>query len=93
MFERKKLVIFDMDGVLADTEPVHEAAKHEMLRRMGVSECFDFSQVAGQSVTAIWKPVLQKYELQKSMAEIEQLQYELVLAGLQRQGKIGRAHV
>ena len=38
-----KLIIFDMDGVLADTEPLHRNSKYKILERFGVHEKPDLS--------------------------------------------------
>ena len=42
MEERKiNLVIFDVDGVIFDSEPLHYRAKLEILQSFGLNETFD----------------------------------------------------
>ncbi|MGE4549506.1 MAG: HAD family hydrolase [Intestinibacillus sp.] len=82
LFHGKKLVVFDMDGVLADTEPVHEFVKEEMLEQMGVPDKIDFSKVAGLSIVEVWQPVIEKYGLSITAPEIELWQSRLVLRTL-----------
>lgn len=86
-----KLMMFDMDGVIADTEPLHYAMKYEMLRAMGVADRPDFSGLSGKSMHEIWTPLIEQYHLPKTYEEIARWQCELVLRGLIDRG-IGPSH-
>ena len=48
--------IFDMDGVIVDSEPRHEQAFREVFREMGYGEThgIDFSRYLGRSDRALW---------------------------------------
>lgn len=60
-----KAVIFDMDGVLVDSEPVHFAANWKMLKESFNIEIEyeDYRQYIGSTLEKIWKFYREKYEL------------------------------
>jgi len=62
--ERFAAVIFDLDGVLWDGEPLYHEAFNVVLAPLGhhVSE-EDYSQVIGQSVEACWEWMWERFEL------------------------------
>lgn len=57
-----KGVIFDMDGVITDTEPVHAAAAQKILERLGIatdlSYCYDF---IGRPAIKLFEDALHRY--------------------------------
>lgn len=57
-----KGVIFDMDGVITDTEPVHAAAAQKVLERLGIfmdlSYCYDF---IGRPAIKLFEDALRRY--------------------------------
>lgn len=69
-------IIFDMDGVLADTERIHAAAECEILKRYGIEfNADDLSkQYAGMPESAIWPTVFGTSG--KEMPQIESLMQE-----------------
>lgn len=59
-----KAVIFDMDGVIVDTEPGYFYALNEYLARFGVSVSREFNeQLIGISYSRIWQLVVREYGL------------------------------
>jgi len=65
-------IIFDMDGVIVDSEPRHEQAFREVFREMGLGEDhgIDFSKYLGRSDRALW---LDFMALHKPRHTLEQL--------------------
>ena len=49
MYPLVRLVLFDMDGVLADTEPVHLEATNRALSRYGIELSEEESGAAAQA--------------------------------------------
>lgn len=60
-----KAVVFDMDGVLIDSEPVHFAANKRMMReQFGIELVYeDYRGFIGSTVEKIWKFYREKYKL------------------------------
>ena len=60
-----KAVIFDMDGVLVDSEPVHFAADYKMLKSNFNIELRyeDYRQYIGSTIEKLWKFFREKYKL------------------------------
>ena len=66
-----KLAIFDMDGVLADTEPVYEKMYREIYRRFGLElPREERDSFIGRSSSHIWKFVKEKYSIEASVEEL-----------------------
>ena len=56
-----KAVLFDMDGVLVDTEPIHFSSIKKLLEKNLIRiPDTDFAEYIGLSEHAIWKKVKQK---------------------------------
>ena len=60
-----KAVIFDMDGVLVDSEPVHFAADRKMLEdNFNIELSYeDYSRYIGSTIEKLWKFFREKYKL------------------------------
>lgn len=71
------MIIFDMDGVLLDSEPCHARAERAMLRRCGISE--GIGETAGKSHADIWCPLIERYNLPVSQPELERRQNALAM--------------
>ncbi|MCC3332034.1 HAD family hydrolase [Nocardia abscessus] len=57
-------VIWDFDGVIANTEPVQEQAFTETLRRMNIAPPKDyFTDLIGMPEPDIWQDLVSKYEI------------------------------
>lgn len=58
-----KAVIFDMDGVIADTEPLHEKARNHLLAELNLDVEKISPTAIGRSKRAFWGEVVSKYSL------------------------------
>lgn len=76
---KTKIVIFDMDGVLVDSEPLHAFTEYRILREHGVTEMPDASLTVGKSSYIIWCSLIQAYHLPGTPDSLLQLQYEYLL--------------
>lgn len=69
-----KAVIFDMDGVLIDSEPIHFESDVNVLKRFNKELSFDFyKKYIGTTMYEIWKNIKQEYDLSLSMEELIKL--------------------
>jgi beta-phosphoglucomutase family hydrolase len=60
-----KAVLFDMDGVIVDTEPLHRKAYHQMFDDMNIKVDTDlYESFTGQSTINICKRLVDHFELQ-----------------------------
>lgn len=65
-------VIFDMDGVIVDSEPRHERAFREVFHEMGYGEThgMDFPLYYGRSDRALWVDFIAKHQPPWSLEEL-----------------------
>lgn len=75
-----KLVVFDMDGVVLDSEPLHEKARQRMFREMGVVPDSRMPDAVGKSASGFWRSILRIYNLEGDPYVLERRQYTLVAA-------------
>jgi len=81
-----RAVIFDMDGVLADSEPLICAAAMEMFREQGlVVQPADFHPFVGTGENRYLGGVAEKYGLVLDVVKAKARTYELYLAMVPRQ--------
>lgn len=67
-----RAVIFDMDGVLIDSEPVHAKAAVETLKPYGVELTLDYCyEFIGTSTRFMLQTVIEQYNLSVSCTELE----------------------
>ncbi len=74
-----KLVLFDLDGVILNSEPLHDNAKKRLLAEAGITENLDLSWSVGKPSRLLWSQMRSLYHLKLSEAELEQLQYDYIL--------------
>jgi beta-phosphoglucomutase family hydrolase len=68
-----KAVIFDMDGVLVDTEPLSDIHMHKHFKKLGLKVPFNyFEQFRGITTPEFWRIIVKKFNLQKSVEELVQ---------------------
>jgi HAD superfamily hydrolase (TIGR01509 family) len=69
---RCKAIIFDMDGVVIDSEPRHERAFREVFAKMGYGENhgMDFPAYYGRSDRALWLDFIAKHRPAFSLEEL-----------------------
>jgi HAD superfamily hydrolase (TIGR01509 family) len=67
-----KAVIFDMDGVIVDSEPRHERAFLEVVRELGYSDCLElnFADYIGRSDKELWVDFVAKHRPAQSLGEL-----------------------
>lgn len=68
-----KAVIFDMDGVIIDSEPLHARANILALKKYGINLTFDYvSQFIGKTILAMCETIKKDYNLEISAKELSQ---------------------
>ncbi len=65
-------VIFDMDGVLLDSEPLHYEAVRQILAEQGVDfPLEDYFRYLGTTLTSTWDDLCERYPITMSFAQFE----------------------
>lgn len=67
-----KAVIFDLDGVIIDSEPRHEQAFHEIWKEMGYASNhgIEFEHYYGKSDRAVWEDFIARHQPEQSIEEL-----------------------
>lgn len=66
-----KAVLFDMDGVIVDTEPLHRKAYHQMFKDVNIEVDEDlYSSFTGQSTTNICKRLVDRFGLSQTPEDL-----------------------
>lgn len=67
-----RAVIFDMDGVIVDSEPYHERAFHEVVRDIGYERRFNmrFSDYVGLSDHVMWVEFVRRHKPPQTVEEL-----------------------
>lgn len=66
-----KAVLFDMDGVIVDTEPLHKQAYFLMFEKVGITVSQEmYNAYTGQSTIEICKDLVQKFNLSIGATEL-----------------------
>ena len=72
--KKVKAVIFDMDGVLVDTEPLHIQTEKRMFRKMNLSiSDEEHAGYMGTATDVMWKQIIGKRNLPLDIAEMTEL--------------------
>ena len=74
-----KAVIFDMDGVIADTEPLHEQARNILLADLGLDVESISPAAIGRSKRVFWGEVAEKYKLSLSADELTRREFVILM--------------
>ena len=72
-------VIFDMDGVLLDSEPLHLAAKLDILKGFGVTG-IDVAGYAGIGNIEFWSDMKREFGIQEEILDLLNMQYSHILS-------------
>ncbi|MDE2966094.1 MAG: HAD family phosphatase [Chloroflexota bacterium] len=65
-------VIFDMDGVLLDSEPLHYEAVRQALAEQGVDFPYDdYARYLGTTLTSTWDELCERYPITMTLDEFE----------------------
>ena len=85
-----KAVIFDMDGVIVDSEPRHERAFLEVAREIGYGETHGvvWADYVGRSEHDLWVDFVARHKPPQSMDELLKLKRDRVLEILRREEPI-----
>lgn len=66
-----KAIIFDMDGVIIDSEPFHEKIERGLLEEFGeFISAEEYSSFIGTTDKHIWSTLKEKYDLEPSVEEL-----------------------
>lgn len=79
MLQNIKLVIFDLDGVLADTEPLHYYAKSEILQSLGLKNEININDFIGKPNREFWDLALRGSGISIPFSALETRQYDIIL--------------
>jgi HAD superfamily hydrolase (TIGR01509 family) len=72
-----RTVIFDMDGVIIDSEPVHFKVEQQMFKELGISISFEkHAGFVGTSSQNMWEQIVKEYSLEASPGELTSSEYE-----------------
>jgi len=74
----KKMLIFDMDGVILDSEPLHQEARELMYAEYGIKTDNTLPDPVGKSSSGFWRLVGEKYGFSFDADAMEAEQYSLV---------------
>jgi len=73
-------IIFDMDGVIIDSEPIHMKIERDLLREIEVDISIEeHQQYVGTSAREMWEDIAQKYQLEIPADEILEKKYRRYL--------------
>ena len=80
-------VIFDMDGVIVDSEPRHEAAFLEVVREIGYGEPLNlrFDDFVGRSDHELWQAFIELHQPPHSLQELLELKRHRVIEIIRRE--------
>ncbi len=76
---RLQLAAFDLDGVLADTEPLHKKAKLRIFRELGLKNSMDLDEHIGKPNSVLWLSIIKENNLDSTPREFERMQYDYIL--------------
>ncbi len=76
-FHHIQYVLFDMDGVLLDSEPVHHMAKVQLLQQCGIASDIDFSSYVGVANDVFWADMIQRYHIRDTAQNLAVQQLRL----------------
>jgi HAD superfamily hydrolase (TIGR01509 family) len=80
-----KAVIFDMDGVIVDSEPLHQQAFMEIFDEMGYAKNhgITFENYLGKSDRAVWDDFIALHAPSPSLAELTKLKQDRLIELIQ----------
>ena len=89
-FRHLEAIIFDMDGVIVDSEPRHERAFREVFDELGYGEThgIDFPYYYGRSDRALWLDFLAKHQPPWSIEELTEWKQRRFLDMIRREQPI-----
>lgn len=73
-----KIIIFDMDGVVLDSEPLHENARQIMFKELCIVPDETFPEAVGKSSAGFWREIIELCNIKGDPYALETRQYALV---------------
>ncbi len=81
-----KLFVFDMDGVIVDSEPMHLRSKHELLAKLNMKTDRDLYSFIGKPTEDFWRQMLADNNRSGNVTEIIEMQDAMILGYIKEQG-------
>jgi HAD superfamily hydrolase (TIGR01509 family) len=80
-------IIFDMDGVIVDSESRHERAFHEVVREIGYSDKLElrFADYVGRSDQILWLDFVARHKPSQTMTELSAMKRRRVVDIIRRE--------
>ncbi len=79
-----RAAIFDMDGVIADTEPVYFESNRRLFERLGFTVSHDdYAQFVGLDAARMWTRLKDQHHLPHDVDALVQMEADGMVAGLQ----------
>ncbi len=78
MDKNVKIIIFDMDGVILDSEPLHEIARQRMFQSLGITPDESFPSPVGNSASGYWRKIMGLFQMEGDPVGLQEEQYRLV---------------
>jgi len=79
-----RAVLFDMDGVLLDSEPLHVVINSEIYKDLGISIDQDLiNQFVGRTSSERWKRIKAKFGLEHTVEQLSDRQWNALIKALQ----------
>src|SRR5438034_7723918 len=82
-----RAVVFDMDGVIVDSEPLHERALREVLREIGYGDTHGlrFPDYIGRSDRELWEDFLARHKPAQTLEELVAMKRDRVVQIIRRE--------
>lgn len=85
----EKCVIFDMDGVIVDSEPIHQECERNMFRMFGITVSKEeHNTLVGTTDETIWSQLKATHRLSVSVSEAIKLKKTLYMHYLKNEARI-----
>ncbi|MGB8376388.1 MAG: HAD family phosphatase [Salegentibacter sp.] len=80
-----EIIIFDMDGVLVDSEPLHKELEQQLFKELDlqITPAY-YNQLVGTSPRQMWERITSDFELQIPVDELLQREKELKLSEIRK---------
>ena len=79
-----QVVIFDLDGVIIDSEPIHFTLEKQMFRELNIDVSFsEHNSYVGTSLQNMWESIIRKHKVSYDPGELTRRKNEIYLKYLQ----------